>query len=140
MNYILTVHRQLDDVPQSVLVKLKGSRGQQFPAMRSWAAKINDFDITGQTATGNISENFSTMNSAINNLDIVSVTAKAVIIYKEDNPIDNDYPRSTVVSVAGATESSLVSDIKAQYTRVTGKEGWNNKLYVAALTITLSTF
>lgn len=136
MNYILTVHRQLDDVPQSVLVKLKGSRGQQFPAMRSWAAKINDFDVTGQTATGNISENYSTMNSAINNLDIVSVSAKAVIIYKEDN----DYPRSTVINVAGATESSLVSDIKAQYTRVTGKEGWNNKLYVAALTITLSTF
>ena len=136
MTYILTVHRQLDDVPQSVLVKLKGSRGQQFPAMRSWAAKINDFDVTGQTATGNISENYSTMNSAINNLDIVSVSAKAVIIYKEDN----DYPRSTVINVAGATESSLVSDIKAQYTRVTGKEGWNNKLYVAALTITLSTF
>lgn len=139
MNYILSATRKIDNFPQSVIVKLKGGKGQMFTTMRSYALLIRDFDQNGQSGSRFKSMNYSTMPSVINNSTITEINVKAIIKFNEPNSIDNDTPRATVVNVKNVSAiSALVDAVKAQFTAVTGKAFNDTRLFVSNMIISLS--
>lgn len=150
MNYILTTSRNYNGFFQNVCVKMRGARGQQFPAMRTWALILTQFDFTSENfpnytgdsivGTEYKSMNFVTHKSEINLLPsehTVLADVCAVVKWKEERSVDGDAPRSTIIKVFDVGYNDVVSAIKSEYTRVTAKNYDDNRLCIVSLNINL---
>lgn len=150
MNYILSATRDYNGLYQSVNVKLRGGRGQCFPTMRSWANVLTQFDFTstnfpeytGESIVGSgyKSMNYSTMKSDINravNDSTITADVSVVIRWKEDESVNNDLPRNTILKVYETTYSTIAEDIKQEFYYLTGRNYDDNRLCVVNLNVSL---
>lgn len=150
MNYILSSTRDYNGVFQSVNVKLRGARGQVLSTMRSWALVLSQFDFTstnfpeytGENIVGSKykSMNYSTMKSDINELvseHSIYADVSVVIRWKQEESVNNDLARNTIIKVYDTTYSTIKQDIMQQFYYVTGKNYDDNKLCIVSMNISL---
>lgn len=150
MNYILSATRDYNGLFQSVNVKLKGARGQALPTMRSWASVLSQFDFTsanfpdytGEDIVGSHykSVNYSSMKSDVNWLiseHSILADVSAVIRWKQEESVNSDLPRNTILKVYDTTYSTVASDIKQQFYYLTGKNYDDNRLCIVNLNVSL---
>lgn len=140
MNYLLTATMENNGDFQSVIVKLKGARGQMFPQMRSWALALRDTALSGQTEAQFKSMNYTTKPSEINELlypDNMNADIRFVIKWREDNSVNNDFGRSTIIKVENTNKTDFVNDMKAKWLEVTGSAYDDTKLFVSNMVVEL---
>lgn len=150
MNYILSATRDYNGLYQSVNVKLKGARGQALPTLRSWANILTQFDFnstnfpdyTGESIVGSHykSMTYNTMKSDVNWLiseHTVTADVSVVIRWKQNDSVNNDLPRNTILKVYDTTYSTVANDIKQQFYYLTGQNYDDNRLCIVNLNISL---
>ena len=150
MNYILSATRDYNGLYQSVNVKLKGVRGQALPTLRSWANILTQFDFnstnfpdyTGESIVGSHykSMTYNTMKSDVNwviSEHTVTADVSVVIRWKQNDSVNNDLPRNTILKVYDTTYSTVANDIKQQFYYLTGRNYDDNRLCIVNLNISL---
>lgn len=113
-----------------------------FPTMRTWAILLSEFDYNygGESITGSgyKSMNYVTKESELNYEGNITGSATVTIIWSEENSVNQDSPRSSIIKVDNITYSNFVDKVLEKFEEVTGKVfKQNKKFYVACLNIRL---
>lgn len=142
MNYILTATRNYNGHFQSVNVRLANGKDNMFPTMRTWAILLSEFDYNygGESITGSgyKSMNYVTKESELNYEGNIAGNATVTIIWSEENSVNQDSPRSSIIRVENITYSNFVDKVLEKFEEVTGKVfKQNKKFYIACLNIRL---
>lgn len=140
MNYIYTAYRTIDNVAQSIVVKLYGGSGSKFSLLRNYASQIAVLDHTDQHGSGLKSESYITQDTELQRTDITSVDVKVVVTNTEKRVVNDDLPRSCCFEVYNTSYVNLTNDIAAKYLAVTGRAlSSDSKNYVTSVIINLYT-
>lgn len=140
MNYIYTAYRTIDNVAQSIVVKLYGGTGAKFSVLRNYASLISVLDHASQHGSGLKSESYITQDTELQRADIASINVKVVVTNTEKRVVNDDLPRSCSFEVDDTTYAKLTDDIAAKYLAITGSAlSSDSKNYVTSVIINLYT-